>query len=495
MQTHDEHRRKIVKNLLLAGLALQLVPACKTEVEESPPTKPNTQDKIGDDEEKETLETLLASDNVSYYEKSSEEYTQHTTYFNKHVTKEPKVVALVNNTEGVSEAMRYAKLAGLPVSIRSGGHSFELFSSNDGGLVINLSLLKSIEWLEDNKVKIESGVVLGEIYDELLPKNRVLPAGSCGTVGISGLTLGGGYGFFARRYGLTCDQLEAVTFVDAKGEIYEDCKDQELLWALRGGGNGNFGAVSSFTFKTHPKPTHFSNHRFEAYKLDVPRARFLLDTYFRVTKELPDDGFAAFVLNGTTLTLLITYYESNSGVLAPVVEELSLLTDKHTESTGTDIGSKLKGYYGATKSLYFKNASAGYYKGMETINECLDEVLELSMSNGLIYQINTLGGQINNASFEQQSSYPHREWPYLSELQCYWTEGQNAKRDKMITAFQKVQDVLYDAGVRTQYRNYPHAKFKDWEYAYFGENYPRLQKTKRKYDPDDRIQHPQSIKC
>lgn len=494
MSTLHEDRRKIIKNLVIAGFGIHLV-GCTTETE--PVTKKDAPKKVKKKPEVivEEIEEEVKSNNVVYLTQEDSEFETLATYFNKFTQKSPAIIALVSNAEGISEAILHAKELDLPVSVKSGGHSFEQFSSNNDGMVINLSLLNTIEWKENNEVEIGPACLLKEMYDELLPKQRILPAGSCGTVGVGGLTLGGGYGFFARKYGLTCDNMIGATFVDGNGDIHELSGNHELLWALRGGGNGNFGVVSSFRFKTHPIPEHFSYTRLKAKQLDRVRAKNLLDTWFEYAKLLPGDCFSAFVLNGTSLTILITNFESSSPILEEMVEALTTLCDTVKSKRNEDIAGALKNYYGIQKPIYFKNASAGYYSTFEDIAGCIDDVLEKVVTTpGLIYQVNTLGGAINLEANGSKSSYPHRDQEYLSELQTYWNEGQNSKRDSYLNAFEYIQNLFYENGNRAQYRNYPSIGFKDWESAYFGDNYERLQEIKRKYDRDNTIRHPQSIR-
>jgi FAD/FMN-containing dehydrogenase len=142
-----------------------------------------------------------------------------------------------------------------------------------GGLVINLSKMNSMEFLENNNIKVGPGCTLFNLYDQILPKKRLLPAGSCGTVGIGGLTMGGGYGLFSRKFGLTCDHLLEATFVDGNGKIHSTKDDPELLWALRGGGAGNFGVVTEMVFRTQEAPSVMRSHHFKARKLDALRAK------------------------------------------------------------------------------------------------------------------------------------------------------------------------------------------------------------------------------
>lgn len=491
MNDIQAERRRIVKQLLLAGFGVHLI-GCNQNTPDEPVEQP--EGPIKDTTQVEVIEEEFTYENVTFFTKEDERFDELGVYFNKHVDKTPLVIALVENEKGVAEAIHYAKENELAVSVKSGGHSFEGFSTAHEGLVIHLGLLKSIEWVNEEYVKMGPACLLREIYDATLPKKRLLPAGSCGTVGVGGLTLGGGYGLFARKYGLTCDHLVEATFVDGLGNIHELSGDSPLLWALRGGGNGNFGVVTSMTFKTHKAPPKFSTKRFKAYQLDAPKAKELLRVWFEHAVNLPGDCFSGFVLNGKTLTVLVTHFEDEREELQLLVDALTPITDKQTASTSTNLSSKLKSFYGAQKPLYFKNASAGYYNGFSDIEQCLDEVLDRTISSGLIYQINTLGGKINDPDFETNSSYPHRSYPFLSEVQAYWSEGQTSKRDRILKAFDEVQELLYENGNRDQYRNYPHIGFKDWETAYYGDNYERLQEFKEKCDPDNLFRFEQSVR-
>jgi len=373
----------------------------------------------------------------------------------------------------------------------SGGHSFEGFSSIDNGLQLNLSLMNNISW-KGNDVKIESACLLRELYDSMLPKKRIIPSGSCGTVGVGGLTLGGGYGFFSRKYGLTCDSLVGATMVDGTGKIHKVSGKDELLWGLKGGGNGNFGAVTEFEFRTHPAPPTFTRYRFKAYKLDTNRTKELLKAYFKYSKDLPNTCFAAFVLNYKTLVLLLTDFGNGSPELENFIENFKKITDKFDEGATRDLDKALHYYYGVEHPIPFKNASAGYYQNYQSIKESLDQILPFVFKKrGLIYQINTLGGNINNKEFEENSCYPHRDQPYLSELQAYWEEGQNPSA--LLASFDSIQSILQSNGLNKQYRNYPNIKFPDWETAYYGNNYKRLQELKKKYDPDDLFSNGQTI--
>src|SRR5690606_25760201 len=119
--------------------------------------------------------------------------------YNKRIETFPLAIALCTSTREVAACVRFARRRNLPIAVRSGGHSMEGFSSNNGGLVLNLSQLNHIALRDANCVRTGPGSTLSQLNYVLLPQGRLLPAGSCGSVGIGGLSLGGGYGFFRRR--------------------------------------------------------------------------------------------------------------------------------------------------------------------------------------------------------------------------------------------------------------------------------------------------------
>lgn len=431
--------------------------------------------------------------NVDLIRKDDPRYEELRKGFNKRIDKFPLVIALCKSTSDVSEAVRYARTNKLAIAVKSGGHSMEGFSSNDGGMVINLSKMNSVEMLEDDKIKAGPGCTLSHLYDEILPKDRIIPAGSCGTVGLGGLTMGGGYGLFSRKFGLTCDHLVEATMVDGNGKIHSTKDDPELLWALRGGGAGNFGVVTELIYNSHPKPETMQSHHFKSRKLDAEKAKSLLQEWFEFSAQLPDTCFSAYVLNGSTLNMLVTNFGTLTDELQQLLDGLAKETDEFKAGVPTEISKKLKNYYGSLVPVYFKNSSAGLYKSFEDIEPFIGVVLDKIITNpGMIYQVNTLGGKVADAEFEKNSCYPHRAYNYISELQAYWETPSREEKLRQVSI--EILNTISDNGITTQYINYCSLEFADWEKAYYGDNYPRLQAVKKKYDPENFIRHPQSIR-
>ena len=134
----------------------------------------------------------------------------------------------------------------------------------------------------------------------------------------------------------------------------------------------------------------------------------------------------------------------------------------------------------------------GYLATPKNIEGKLPVVLVVHENRGLILQVNTLGGQINNSEFEVNSSYPHRAFPYLGELQAY--PNTTKQQAPLVKAFQEIQTIFTNNGIDRHYRNYPDINFDNWEYAYYRDNYAKLQSIKKKYDPNNVIWHDQSVK-
>ncbi|WP_143673484.1 FAD-binding oxidoreductase, partial [Streptomyces griseiscabiei] len=179
--------------------------------------------------------------------------TARQLYNTRFDTLKPTAVAYVAHPDDIRTTLAYAKAHDIKVSIRNGGHSYAGWSSGNGRLVIDVSKLNKIR-ASANEAVVGAGSKLIDVYRALAAKGVTIPAGSCPTVGVSGLTLGGGHGVTSRAYGLTCDSLTQATLITADGKqlTANATTNKDLFWALRGAGNGNFGVVTELRFKTHP---------------------------------------------------------------------------------------------------------------------------------------------------------------------------------------------------------------------------------------------------
>jgi FAD/FMN-containing dehydrogenase len=181
-------------------------------------------------------------------------YDQARRVLDSGVDQYPAAVVRPANAGDVIGTVNLARELGLELAIRSGGHSPAGFGTCDGGLVIDFSAMRAVELdLEDGTVRIQPGATWGEVAQALHPHGLAISSGDFGSVGVGGLTTGGGIGWMVRQVGLTVDHLLAADVVLADGTMVRASAEDhpDLFWAIRGGG-GNFGVVTSFTFRPHP---------------------------------------------------------------------------------------------------------------------------------------------------------------------------------------------------------------------------------------------------
>lgn len=487
-------KREFLKLLGMGSLGLVFWQCYDSKKEEPIDESPMNENSNSSSEQASTQPAISFTENdVIFLTRNDENYNQLRLGFNKRFDRFPQVITVCFTEIGVQAAIQKANQEKLKIAVKSGGHSFESFSCGENSMLINLSKMNKIQWKDQENVILQPACLLQEIYADFLPKKRIIPAGSCGTVAVAGLTLGGGYGFFSRKYGLTCDNLTRIKMVNGKGELLDSQENPDLLWACRGGGNGNFGVVTEMHYQTHPAPNSFSSYRLRFRNLTEDRFMNLIRNWFDFTENLRNEAFSAFVLNGKTLTILITNFQNHSSEFESSFDTLKSLADDYSPTYNQNLATALKRYYGRKDPLYFKNASSGLYHGIQDIESILPEVFQkVTSKSGMIYQINTLGGAIQNSEFEGNSSYPHRKYSYLSELQSYWEKP--SQESGFLEKFEEIQQVFHRHGIQAQYRNYPDINFPNWQTAYYGQNYSRLQKLKSEWDPEDLFSFEQSVR-
>jgi FAD/FMN-containing dehydrogenase len=216
-----------------------------------------------------TQPAQLAQDELSDFQgqligPGDTDYEQARLIFNRMIDRHPALIARCANTRDVARAVTFARNHGLLLAIRGGGHNGGGLGTCDGGVVIDLSLLKDIEVdPEARTVRVGGGCLWGEVDAATGEYGLATPSGIISTTGVGGLTLGGGLGHLTRRFGLTIDNLLEAEVVLANGDIVRASADEhpDLYWALRGGG-GNFGVVTSFLFRLHEVGTIFGGPTF-----------------------------------------------------------------------------------------------------------------------------------------------------------------------------------------------------------------------------------------
>ena len=181
-------------------------------------------------------------------------YAVHRRVWNGSIDRHPALVARCADARDVTAAVNLARRTGLPLAVRGGGHAFPGASVVDGGVVVDLSLMKEIHVDPVARTaRVQGGVLVGELDRATQTFGLGVTGGIVSHTGMAGLTLGGGLGWLMRTYGLTIDQLLSVDLVTADGRqvTADPNREPELFWGLRGGG-GNFGVATAFTYRLHP---------------------------------------------------------------------------------------------------------------------------------------------------------------------------------------------------------------------------------------------------
>ena len=190
--------------------------------------------------------SLLAPDMPGYHEAR--------TIWNAMIDRRPGLIARCADAADVALTVRFAREHGLLLAVRGGGHNIAGNAVCEDGLMIDLSSMKAVRVdAAARTARVEGGATLAEFDREAQASGLATPLGINSTTGVAGLTLGGGFGWLSRRFGLTIDNLLSAEVVTARGEVVRASRDEnpDLFWAIRGGG-GNFGVVTSFEFQLHP---------------------------------------------------------------------------------------------------------------------------------------------------------------------------------------------------------------------------------------------------
>ncbi len=207
--------------------------------------------------------------------------------------KRPALIVQPTGAADVRSAVTFARERGLLVAVKCGGHSFSGKSTCDGGLQIDLSRLRGVRVDPvARRAYVEGGSLLGELDHETMAHGLVTTAGTVSHTGVGGLTLGGGFGRVARRYGLALDNVKSVDIVTADGQLRHASAEEnpDLFWAVRGGG-GNFGIVTGFEFALHPMQRQIIGGEIV---FPIERARELLEFYAEYSAQAPDELYVDY---------------------------------------------------------------------------------------------------------------------------------------------------------------------------------------------------------
>jgi FAD/FMN-containing dehydrogenase len=407
----------------------------------------------------------------------------------------PRLVVRCRSISDVVGAMAYATATGDRVAPRGGGHCFAGRSSTDG-VVLDLSGLDAVSVTDDRIAAIGAGARLGHVYAALHACGRTLPAGCGPTVGITGLTLGGGIGLLGRKHGLTCDRLVGAQVVLADGSVVDCDHDREpdLFWGLRGAGGGQFGVVTSLRFATVPEPT---TTRIEARWSDIGLQE-LVSAWQAWAPDAPDELtvnlslvsepgapvqatlFGAATLDeGSTRDLLRELTDrAGSNIPAPTIDLRAGVPYHHLKSSLADLDAPdLPERALRIRSEFFSEAMADH-----TVASLLTQLGDPRTMGRRQLTFTAMGGAYNRVA-EDATAFAHRNERFLlehiAEVADPWVDGSWA--------------TAHADGSGRVYPNFPDPALDDWASAYHAGNYPRLAAVKNAYDPHRFFDFPQAI--
>jgi FAD/FMN-containing dehydrogenase len=454
----------------------------------------------------------------------SSQYAVARRLFDPHFdTVSPMAVAYCTSPADVQTCLAFARRFNLPLVPRCGGHSYAGYSTTTG-IVVDVTRMNTVSVnARAGTATVGSGAKLIDVYSALAQQGVVLPAGSCPTVGISGLTLGGGVGVIGRKFGLTCDSLLSAQVVVADGRVLtcNASSNADLFWALRGGGGGNFGVVTSFTFRT------YAVGALSLFTLRWPwsSAATVVDAWQHWAPQAPDEIWSNCLLQATADKNSDPLIQVNGvyvGDVAPLNTLLAKLTNQigvapisryvwsdsllntmlyeagcYQETVGQchlptqDPNGKVQRVTAGAKSDYFAKLLPG-----QGVNNLVNAVASRHASSILAdggIGLDASGGAINRVPVDA-TAFTHRNDLFSAQYSASWTVG-NA--DSVVTAnhtwLTDIWQAMRPYASGAAYQNYIDPYLTDWQHAYYGTNLARLQHVKATYDAANFFHFAQSI--
>lgn len=429
----------------------------------------------------------------------------------------PSAVAYCKTADDVRECIDFARRGDTPIHMRSGGHSYTGWSTGPG-LVIDVSRMNQVRVEAGSTIAtIGAGAKLIDVYDGLAAQGRTLPGGSCPTVGIAGITLGGGISMLGRAYGMTCDNLLEAQIVTANGDILvcDAKRHPDLFWACRGGGGGNFGIATAFKFQTHP----LKNITTLLLEWDWPQASKVIQSWQKWAPTMPDALWSycrmASNLKGQTpqIFVLIVFIGSEAE-LTPLLPTLmdpagaapkrrvlehmdglhtmlglagcekKTVAQCHLEMTAAE-GTLKRGTYTARSAFYDKPLSddaIGRFLGHT------EKAQSAGLQGGVMFD--GFGGAVGRIA-PSETAFVHRNALFSAQFLTSWPEKTDETRN--IAWIRDFHADLRKDSSGGCYVNYIDPDLVDWQRAYYGSNYDRLVRVKRAYDPHHLFKFPQGI--
>jgi len=425
--------------------------------------------------------------------------------WNGMIDRRPSLIAQCSSADDVVQAVNLARTHGLLVSIRGGGHNIAGNAVCDGGLMIDLSLMKKVKVDAAAKVaSVEPGCLLSDFDAAAQAHGLATPLGINSTTGVAGLTLGGGFGWLSRKHGMTVDNLISADVVTADGRQLKASagENPDLFWGLRGGG-GNFGVVTNFEFKLHPVgPNVLSGlivYPFAQAKQVLTRFAQFTSTMpdelnvWMVTRKAPPLPFLPADVHGKEVVVLALCYAGDPAEGEKLVAPLRTFGTIAGEFVGVQ---PYAAWQQAFDPLLTKGAR-NYWKShnfTELSEGALDVIIEyagkLPSPHSEIF-IGTIGGQTTRVSPDAMA-YSSRDARYVMNVHGRWeTAAEDQKGVAWAREFFAKAQPFASKGAYINFLTEEEAG--RIEFAY-GATYKRLVEVKTKYDPTNLFRMNQNIK-
>ena len=451
-----------------------------------------------------TLETFRDQLRGEVLRPGDESYDEARTVWNAMIDREPAVIARCTGAADVITAVDFARDLDLLLSVKGGGHNVAGTAVCDDGLMIDLSPMDSVRVDPDTQTaRVGGGAVWGDVDHETQAFGLATTGGIVSSTGVAGLTLGGGLGYLARKYGLAHDNLRSVDVVTADGELVHASEDEhpELFWGIRGGG-GNFGIVTSFEFDLHKVgPEVLAGVLVYRYEdaADVLRfyREFMADApdeiqcYAVFGKGSPELGLPE-PLHGETILILLPCYagtiEAGKEALRPLREFGDPLADAVEPMPYTALQQMLDERNSEGARNYWK--SHNFYELPEGAIETMVEYCNSTAPFFSVF-IEWMDGAIGRVDADA-TAFPHRDKSFSVNILMRWTDPE--RDDERIAWAREFHEAMAPYAADGVYVNYLDKDEAERVPEAYGERYERLRELKAEWDPENRFRMNQNIK-
>jgi FAD/FMN-containing dehydrogenase len=432
-------------------------------------------------------------------------YEEARKIWNGMIDKHPALIARCTSTADVVAAVNFARDNGMLLSIRGGGHNIAGNAMCDDGIVIDLSEMKAAKVDPDTqRVSIQGGATLGDLDAATQAYGLATPVGINSTTGIAGLTLGGGFGWLSRKYGMTIDNLISAEVVTADGKVLRASATEhpDLFWAIRGGG-GNFGVVTTFEYQLHPVgpnllsglivyPLSEAKHVLQNYREFAASAPDELSvwTVLRLAPPLP---FLSEEVHGKGIIILALLYagdpERGEAIIAPLRKFDTLL--------GEHLGVQPYTAWQKAFDPLLAHGARNYWKShnFSRLDDDLFDVVVEYAGKLPSPQTEIFFGAIGGATSRpapDSAAYRHRDAQFVMNVHGRWEDPADDERCiRWARNYFEASAPFASEGV---YINFLSADESDRVRAAYGQNYERLARVKRAYDPSNLFRMNQNIR-